>query len=253
MNFTKETRMSKSTNRGTNLIYYVSDMEEIPAAGHFRKMDAGREIAMHICNGLDNAVLKKYTEYEGERIEASSVGIVFPTHMWGISLAVYSFLKHLRVSKDTYVYAVVVGESLSGSVDATLGKRLSSMERFNRIFVEKGFGDENNIFMRSIDFKRDYDTTEESLRGEKNNIVRLQAILEGLLFYSIETMKTGEFLDKDDFYVQRAVVGFGDEYISQPVVRTEDAPVDRTLERIRLSNVYLDEAMLSGVRLCRVM
>lgn len=250
MIFTNETRKSKNIGKSEHLIYYVSDMEELPATGHFRKMDAGREIAMHICRGLGNTTLKKYTEYEGERIEAESVGIVFPTHMWGISLAVYSFLKHLRISKGTYVYAVVVGESLSGSVDATLGKRISSVERFNRIFAEKGFGDENNIFMRCIDFKRDYDTTEESLRGVKDNIVRLETILEGLLFYSIESMKTGEFLEDVSVYTPKAV-GLEDMYI--PAIKPEENIVDRSVERSRLSNVFLDEAMLSGVRLCRVM
>jgi len=156
MDQSKLTRMSRYSNK-ENIIFYVSDMEELPATGHFRKMDAGREIAMHISRGLNNTKLRKYTQYDGGILEANSVGIVFPTHMWGISLAVYSFVKHLRVSTGTYVYAVVVGESMSASVDATLTRRLGSMERFNRIFMEQGFGNEENIYVQNFVYRNTVD------------------------------------------------------------------------------------------------
>ncbi len=57
-----------------NYVFYVCD--SMPQSGHFRKMDAEYEIATHIKNGLKNCIVKKYTEYEGNIIDAQSVGVV---------------------------------------------------------------------------------------------------------------------------------------------------------------------------------
>lgn len=246
-----------SYTKEINYIYYVSDMEELPSAGHFRKMDAGREIARHIAKGLGNSRLIKYTEYEGELINATSVGIVFPTHMWGISLAVYTFLKHLRVTMNTYVYAVVVGESMSAGVDATLGRRMNSIERFRRIFVEKGLGSEKDVYIRCIDFKRDYDTTEEYIKTNRDKKERLGYIMEGLLFHSVDELNSKVSDDKinpekikkvytEDKKSSRERNESSDE-------NNENPSYDRDSRKITLTNVYLDEDILSGVRLCQVM
>ena len=245
MQYTKGiNNMTKKSDE--NLIFYVSDMEELPSKGHFRKMDAGREIALHIANGLANSRLIKYTDYECEFIRANSVGIVFPTHMWGVSLAVYTFLKHLRISKDTYVYAVVVGENLSACVDATLTKRMNSIDRFKRIFMYRGFGNEKDIFVRCIDFERDYDTTEESIRGVKNDVVKLGHILEGLLFHSIEELN----LEQSKIRLEESMKKERRLAIPETVLIK---PREEKVSSLRLSNVYLDDSILSGVKLCQVM
>lgn len=224
-----------------NYVYYVSDMEEIPSRGHFIKMDGGREIAGHIAEGLDNCILGKYTEYQGEVIRGESVGIVFPTHMWGISLAVYTFLKHLRVSPDTYVYAVAVGESLSGSVDATLTRRINFVDRFKKIFSERGFGDASHIYMRCIDFVRDYNTIEESRWEYKNLRQRLSCIMSGLLFHTIEELSC------EDTFTE------GEAELVLDVSAVQKATYDYTQRKLSLSNIYLDDDVLRGVKLCRVM
>ena len=230
--------MSYNTERGRNYIFYVTEMEEAPAKGHFRKMDAGREIADHIAQGIDNVYVDKYTRYHGEVLHANSVGIIFPTHMWGVSLAVYAFIKNLKVSPGTYVYAISVGESISAGVEATFDRRLGFVESFMKMFKSKGFGGEENIFMRCIDIKRDYETTEECIRGEKNDIVRLGHIMEGLLFYSIADIKKAKLSDK---------VCIKEEPVKMVVA-------SRTVSQYKgFANLYLDEYVLEGVRLCQVM
>lgn len=244
MIYDKGIKTQEDVSKGTNYIYYVSDMEELPSVGHFRKMDAGREIAWHISNGLENSIMKKYTEYEGEVLDGDSVGIVFPTHMWGVSLAVYTFLKHLKISKNTYVYAVVVGESLSACVDATLAKRMNSIERFKRIFMERGFGGEDDIYVRCIDFARDYDTTEECIRSEKKSTLRLGHILEGLLYHSIEELREYSLLPAKKEVETELVVD---------VSAIKRASYDYEKRKLSLTNIYLDDDVMQGVRLCRVM
>lgn len=228
---------------GQSYVFYVSDMEELPVSGHFRKMDAGREIASHICRGLDNCTLKKYTEYDGEIIKAQSIGIVFPMHRWGVSLAVYSFIKSLRITKGTYVYAVAVGESMSAGVNATVVKRNEILTQFKRIFASKGVDSESNIYIRCIDYVRKSDSTEEYLRVEKNIKKNIESIMSGLMYYSLESVKHGYRSTSDEDFVKNKVVGLEFEL-------PKERKIDRT---IRLNNVFLDDDMLSGVRLCQVM
>lgn len=244
MIYDKGKRTREDVSKGINYIYYVSDMEELPSVGHFRKMDAGREIAWHISEGLENSITRKYTEYEGELLDGDSVGIVFPTHMWGVSLAVYTFLKHLKISKSTYVYAVVVGESLSACVDATLNRRMNSIDRFRKIFMERSFGGENDIFVRCIDFDRDYDTTEEWIRSEKKSTLRLGYILEGLLYHSIAELKA---------YSVSAVKQEVETELVVDISAIKRASYDYEKRKLSLSNIYLDDDVMQGVKLCRVM
>ena len=228
---------------GQSYVFYVSDMEELPESGHFRKMDAGREIASHICRGLDNCIIKKYTEYDGSVVNAQSIGIVFPMHRWGVSLAVYSFIKSLRIAKNTYVYAVAIGESMSAGVNATFVKRNEILTQFKRIFASKGVDSESNIYIRCIDYVRNTDTTEEYLRIEKNIKKNIESIMSGLMYYSLESVRNGYRSTSDEDFVKNKVVGLEIQL-----------PKERKAERtIRLNNVFLDEDMLSGVRLCRVM
>ncbi len=226
-----------------NYVFYVSDMEEIPSRGHFTKMDGGREIASHIAEGLDNCTLKKYTEYEGEVIRGESVGIVFPTHMWGISLAVYTFLKHLRVSTDTYVYAVAVGESLSGSVDATITKRINFVDRFKKIFSDRGFGDERHIYLRCIDFARNYGTVEEGIRECRDIRHRLECIMSGLLFHTINELSADDILTGEQTEAELVF----------DISAVQKASYDYVQRKLSLSNIFLDDDVLQGVKLCRVM
>jgi ferredoxin len=70
------------------------------------------------------------------KIEADSVGIVFPVYMWGLPLVVDGFVKKLNVSKSTYVFAV-------GTYGGSLGDSLNQMNRLlkkNGSKLNAGFG-----------------------------------------------------------------------------------------------------------------
>lgn len=210
-------------------VYYVSDMPDASQTGYVYKMDAGREIAGHICRELGKCRMEKYTEYDGNTLHAASVGIVFPTHMWGCSLAVYSFLKHLRVTEDTYVYAVAVGESLSGDVTSTRTSRICSLNEFRKIFVREHLGDEEDIFVRCIDRSNIHNDTETLWVDERvrnKNLVR--QTLGPLLYHDMRSLSE----EAEESYPEKK---------------------DSADRKISLGNIFLDEDIMSGVRLCRVM
>ncbi len=232
--------------KNKNCIFYVSELEDTPLKGHFTKMDAGIEIVEHIRRGIPGSKVMKYTEYGGEVINADSVGIVFPAHTWGISLAVLTFLSHLRIKQGTYVYAVAVGETLSGDVDYTIYDRVKLLEQFQRIFSKKSQGCKSDIFVRCIDRKRKHGSTEENLRGETDKINTIKHVLSGLLFHTLDSISSMEKLEEDDRYYQETVV------IKDNIIPIETYTYSRS-KRISLSNVYLDEDIFRGVKLCQVM
>lgn len=243
-----DTRERKTDNAGRgscNHIFYVSEMEELPSSGHFRKMDAGMEIVNQIECGLPDCRVKKYTEYSGEVLAGDSIGIIFPAHMWGISLAVYSFLQHLRFRPGTYIYAVAVGESLSGGVDSTAYRRIKILEQFKRIFAKRGMGCESDIFIRCIDMKRTMDTAETLIRKNIYERINIKHILRGLLFYSVDELISGRH---DMELAEESISGMD---MQDNVMDIKSYKEDKGV--IKLSNIYLDEEIFAGVKLCRVM
>lgn len=248
---TKEKRARNKVG-GTNYVFYVSEMEEPPASGHFRKMDAGMEIVSHIDTGLNDCKVMKYTEYEGEVLNADSIGIVFPAHMWGISLPVYSFLQHLRFREDAYIYAVAVGESLSGEVDDTVFSRIKILEQFKRVFERKIGGCKSDIFIRSIDMGRKINFADSLAKANVEISKSIKHILEGLLFYNMDRFESSKRCNtqKDTTYKNYSgSMGTASNVSGIDVNRRRN----RLNSSITLSNVYLDEDVFAGVKLCRVM
>ena len=80
-----------------NYIFYVSDYIDV-SAGHAWKMDCRQAMTEQMVQNLPNCKVMKYTEYHGECLDADSVGILFPSKMWGISLAVYACLLYTSPS-----------------------------------------------------------------------------------------------------------------------------------------------------------
>lgn len=235
----KMTKAMKSEIEKSNYIFYISEKDAVPSLGHFRKMDAGIEIAEHICAG-NPAQIVCYTDYDGREIEADSVGIIFPAHTWGTSFAVYSFLQHLNIKRGTYVYAVAVGESYTNN--------MTSLDQFVRMFERKRYGTTSDVFVRSTDRKRTVKYTEDCLTEFKPVNKRVEDIMEGLLFHSIETLDKEFILEEkeNDFTFDKA------EEIKTRSTMRENFRTYRP-KAIHLNNVYLDEDILSGVRLCQVM
>lgn len=240
-----------------HLVYYVSDTMARSSSGHCRKMDAGREIAGYICREMHNAGPMKYTEYNREKISSRSVGIIFPAYIWGCSLAVYSFLQQLRgrIGENTYVYAVAVGENLSGSVLETVHRRIYSLGEFRRIFVKCGLGTEADIYVRCIDAAGSAAGAITAGRGGTRDMENLRSILSALLFCDMKTLSVSSRSS-----VMQSV-GVSDAALSEEadlsqeeilVAESNTSSVFASRKR-RLENVFLDESMLSGVRMCRVM
>ncbi len=220
-----------------NYVFYVTDeMDAIPFSGRLRKMDAGREVAEHIRTDMKRCTVLKYTEYTGERLEAESVGIVFPAHSWGISLAIYSFMQNIRVGKDTYLYAVCVGEHL----DYESTSHFKIIEQFRRIIDKKGLNKKSDIFVRckgikreiSKDYEDGFDMDSGLLASEK-----IEHILDGLLYHSFDELKNKPRIEK-----QYNEFGLNYGYSFEKTGKT----------RAKLNNIYLDDSMFAGVRFSKV-
>lgn len=227
-------------------------METVPARGHFFKMDKEREIAEHVAKGLGDCEIIKSSEYDGSEIAAESIGIVFPAHSWGISLAVYSFVSSLKVKPGTYVYAVATGEKMFA--DSTGGfEDISSMDRFERLFVKNNLGTRADIYVRCGNIKRIPGGTEERIRYSLDICKRIKHIMKGLLCYSLHIEDRKVLSSK---HVMNAAFDSDGLYESHSVVSSYSLEEIRNTSRnssISLGNVFLDEDMLAGVRLCQVM
>lgn len=230
-------------------IFYVSDRQTLPIMGHFWKMDAGCEITEHISQGIRGCEVLKYTEYDGSVQDAESVGVVFPVHMWGSSFAVCEFLKRLRVHRNTYVYAVAVGETLSKHAEDDM----NSLRDFGRIFIQKGFGTEADIYVRFVDRKRMGLSTEECMHRDFSVSTNVRFILNGMRYHSMESIRKEQAeahgmqrTHNDMMYATKA----DDERILDLYDNREN--YRRVSDRkLVLNNIFLDERILQGVRLCR--
>lgn len=223
-----------------NYVFYVCDMDDLPSSGHFRKMDAGREIAAHIDRMLPDCIVKKYTEYNGEVISADSVGIIVPAHRWGISLPVYAFLNNIRVSEGTYVYVTVVGETLSECSVKTMTKRLGFISSLRKQITKKGLCTDRDIFVRCIDTYRSLEYTETVIKEKYTVDKKLECIMNGLFMYNIEELETREdiFIEKQNEKARRSTM--------------TDLELRDSTYKGEIDNVYLNEDVLEGIRLCRV-
>lgn len=225
-----------------NLVFYVCDTDTDYRSEHIRKMDAGRAIALHLQKGLNDCVVKKYTEYEGEMLSCDSVGLVVPAYRWGLSLAVYSFLQNLRVADKTYVYISVVGETLSECSDKNIDIRLLNLNTLRKQFMKNKLGSDKDIYVRCIDIPRSVDYTEMKLKRQESVEMSIEKIMSGLLMYNIKSLES--------------IGGCPENRKVRQDMDFHGTTVEKSgtdAVRKRLNNVYLDEDMLAGVRLCRAL
>lgn len=229
-----------------NYIFYMSDFSSVSGDTRCGKMNADYEIIRQLEKNLHNCTILKYTDYNGEKIHAKSVGIVFPSHTWGISLAVYTFLQNLNVSVDTYVYALTMGACMSGDVDFTVNTRTQNLNEFVKIFIKKKMGDYSHIFVRCIDYKRASTTVEEKIRQTSSVREQVENILESLLFYNLDVI-----LSKRISSVKEADKAHWKSLAAGEVEQAKNSNNKRKTSS-RIDNVFLDDDILAGVRLCRV-
>lgn len=234
------------TEETQNYIFYVSDYVDV-SAGHAWKMDCRQAMTEQMETILPGCKVMKYTEYHGERLHADSVGILFPSKMWGISLAVYAFLQNLKVSSDTYVYAVAMGEVLSAEVNGTADVRMQTLGQFQDIFERRKLGSISDIYIRCIDYKRAFTTTEEKLLRSVSISECIADVMEGLLFYSVKAVKE----QKLQVVTERsACVEIPKEVEDKKQKQDVQAKI---LPMPNIKNVFLDDDLLSEVRICRAM
>jgi hypothetical protein len=229
-----------------NYIFYVSDYIDV-SAGHAWKMDCRQAMTEQMVQNLPNCKVMKYTEYHGERLDADSVGILFPSKMWGISLAVYAFLQNLRVSASTYVYAVAMGEVLSAEVNGTANVRMETLGQFQDIFERRRLGDISDIYIRCIDYKREFTTTEEKLMRSVTTAERIADVMEGLLFYSMKAVKEQKLQFVTDKRTTVRTKHVAERKEVTALVETKILPMPN------IKNVFLDDDLLSEVRICQAM
>lgn len=72
------------------------------------------QIANDLSAKLDECTIHKIAEYSGEKIDGSTLGIVFPVYNWGLPLIICDFLRKLCVLDDTYIYAIANYGGLPG-------------------------------------------------------------------------------------------------------------------------------------------
>ncbi|HIG0357635.1 TPA: EFR1 family ferrodoxin [Clostridium sporogenes] len=72
------------------------------------------QIANDLSAKLDECTIHKIAEYLGEKIDGSTLGIVFPVYNWGLPLIICDFLRKLCVSDETYIYAIANYGGLPG-------------------------------------------------------------------------------------------------------------------------------------------
>lgn len=234
-------RRQNDIETAVNYIFYVSDYFDV-SSGHVWKMDAKQAMMEQLQKNLPNCKVQKYTEYHGECLRGSSVGIVFPSHMWGISLAVYSFLQNLKVATGTYVYAVAIGEVLSGEVDGTANARVKTLQQFQDIFEKKRLGTPSDVYIRCIDYKREFTTTEEKLLCSEHIDEKIRDVLEGILFYSVSDVMHNKLKSVSERKPMSDVPVYVQEKNDTTIVSMPT-----------IQNLFLDDNLLSEVRICQAM
>ena len=263
----KDLDVSYGLKGKTNYIFYMSEMEELPKNGHFRKMDRSREVCRQLAGNIPDSRVMKYSEYNGQRLDAASVGIVFPAHSWGISLAVFTFFNHLRLSSGTYVYAVAVGETISAESEASVKRGLQPLAQFSELFDKRTAQHTSDLFVRCSDMKRSHaELTEDTRYHNKEEREEITKVLENMLFVNREKLKDGDFIKDRSLRVSLADAEAMYESINMRARKratdrsyterfaprkeqriTQSAPAQRPA--VHMGNVFLDEDIWSGVRL----
>ena len=86
----------------TNMIYY------------FTGTGNSLQIANDVASILGKTTVRKIAEYDGSEVVTDTLGIVFPVYMWGLPLILVDFIKQIKVSESTYIYAIANYGGLPG-------------------------------------------------------------------------------------------------------------------------------------------
>lgn len=227
-----------------NYVFYVSDVDSRFATRHQRKMDLGHDIAEFIGSNLKDTQIMKTSEYTRELINAESVGIIMPSYMWGISYSLISFIKSLRVTKNTYVYMMVMGQGMelhsARSVDLY---KHNGLEQINQISKHLKLDIDIDCYFKCEE-DDDYIFSETELGEKKSEFYGIRARVYDMLsiikFHNISDVNNSVAIKKykieeSDPRTKEKKLEFGNIDINRIVTYT---------------NVFLEDEYLSGIRLC---
>ena len=62
------------------------------------------------------------------RVDADSLGIIFPVHIWGLPIRVIRFIEHLQVKPEAYIFALAVNAGQPAATLVQLKKMMSSRQ-----------------------------------------------------------------------------------------------------------------------------
>lgn len=251
-----------------NYIFYVSDKAGADNISYSYKMGTERNIADRMAEGLGKCRIKKYTDYHGECLDCESVGIVFSSKRWGISLAVNSFLKSLRTSESTYVYAVAVNESITGSVDADSITSIKALEQLKSDFRGKLLNAETDIYIRSADRVRRVVDVEYNMLNAGSSAMHVKCMMNALLYHNLMELRNSATVGGRYMYNLKALQRGKTIHIESE--KSEDKSEEKREKKYtntpdnrmkreqnpesvhRLSNIFLDDDIFAEDKKCRV-
>ena len=124
---------------------------------------------------------------------------------------------------------------------------METLGQFQDIFERRRLGDISDIYIRCIDYKREFTTTEEKLMRSVTTAERIADVMEGLLFYSMKAVKEQKLQFVTD---KRTTVR------TKHVAERKEVTVSvetKILPMPNIKNVFLDDDLLSEVRICQAM
>jgi hypothetical protein len=252
-----------------NYIFYVSDKAGTDNISYSYKMGTERDIAAQMAAGLGKCKVRRYTDYHGEYLNCDSVGIVFSSKRWGISLAVNSFLRSIRSSASTYVYAVAVNESITGSVDEGSVTCIRALEQLKNDFKGKLLNVETDIYIRSTDRVRKVLDVEYNMLNADSSAMYVKCMMNALLYHNLAELKSSTAVGGRYMYNLKGLQGGKTVRIEKVPERPEDYDFgsnpekwvkldnannknENQKEEHRLSNIFLDDDVFAEDKICRV-
>lgn len=178
------------------------------------------QIAQDLCEKIGNCSIEKVAEYNGEKIEAERICIVFPVYNWGIPLIIGDFLNKLNIDEQAAVYAVANFGGFPGKaldmVEEILnkkGRKLSGgfLIRMPGNYII-GYGaykeDAQKKMFKKESIKTDY--IAETIINKKVLPVEKSFSLISKLFTNYFYKEVSQFHEKDkNFYVNDSCTGCG--------------------------------------------
>jgi hypothetical protein len=208
-------------------------------------MGTERTIAARMAEGLGRCKIRKYTDYHGEYMDCESLGIVFPSRRWGLSLAVDSFFKSIITSSSTYVYAVAVNESLTGRVNEDSFSSIKALEQLKNDINVRLLNPETDIYIRSNDRVREVVDAEYDMRRSDNSALNVRCMMNALLYHNLVEFKNSIAVGNRYMYNLK-------ELQNGKTMHVEPVNKDETEGKHRLSNVFLDDDIFAEDKICRV-